>query len=181
MPTQSAKQSEAAGHHNACVAICSDAQGLSTIPLSDLFIPSKAAIRVSYLVKDEYKAFNPKSGKHGSQAVQPPLNPIQRGMSQAPEGFAQVCVTLHRKNGDKSSFRLRLSNGDTDIEREDMKIEVDLHELGTRDDAFVLMCAEDDNRFERYMSRQEHCKNTPVLMRMTIFCHLTESPNGKLH
>ena len=55
VPTQSAKQSDAAGHHNACVAICSDAQGLSTIPLSDLFIPSKAAIRVSYLVKDEYK------------------------------------------------------------------------------------------------------------------------------
>ena len=96
----------------------------------DLFIPSKAAIRVSYLVKDEYKMFTPKSGKHGSQALQPPLNPIHQGTSQAPEGLARVCVTLHRKNGSKKSFHLRLSGGDTDIEREDMKIEVDLHELG---------------------------------------------------
>ena len=83
-----AKRSGIVGHHNACVAICSDAQRLSTIPLDDLFIPSKAAIRVSYLVKDEYKMFIPKSGKHGSQALQTSAQshssgnePIARGIS----------------------------------------------------------------------------------------------------
>ena len=101
---------------------------------------------MSCLVKDEYRVFTPKSEKHGSQDLQPPLNPIHQGTSQAPEGLAQVCVTLYRKSGSKRSFHLRLSGGDSDIEREDMKIEIDLHELGTHDDAFVLMCAEDDNR-----------------------------------
>ena len=131
--------------------------------MSDLFIPSKAAIRVSYLVKDEYKVFTPKSGKHGSQANLR-STPFTGERAKRQKDQHRYVSTLHRKNGSKSSFRLRLSGGDTDIEREDMKIEVDLHELGTHDDAFVLMCAEDDNRFERYMSRQEHCKHTPVLI-----------------
>ena len=37
--TRAAKQSEVIGSQDACVAICSDAYELSTIPLSDLFIP----------------------------------------------------------------------------------------------------------------------------------------------
>ena len=126
--THPPKGREQITRHGACVAICSGAQGLKTIPLNNMFVPARVTIRVTYIAE------NAEGGR--------------------------VHVRLHRRSGVMKSFVFRPTGGD----RKDVGIEIDLHELDEHDSAFVLMCAEDDNRFERYMSAQKYCHHIPVLI-----------------
>ena len=127
--------------NGACVALCKGANDFKPIDLKELLVPSKVTVRVS---------------------------PRERGgdhqQANSSDSAAPVCVTLHRKGKESRRFGFLLSDGGLNFERGETKIEIGLYELGDREDAFVLMCAEDDNRFERYMGSQKYCQHVPVLI-----------------
>ena len=124
------------------MALCGGASTLRPVALKELFIPSKVTLRVSL------------QGCEGDQSSR----------ANSPTSNAPVRVTLYRKDKGSKSFDFNLSYGDVDIEREGTKIEIGLHELGDNEDAFVLMCAEDDNRFENYTEVSEVLHHVPILI-----------------
>ena len=143
--------------NGACVALCRGASNLKPVGLNELFVPSKVTVRVSSQERE---------GDQSEQAISSERN-------------APIRVTLYRRNKESRHFDCNFSHEDIDIEREGTKIEIGLHEIGDKEDAFVLMCAEDDNRFERYMRSQRYCHHVPSLQ-MTIFFRHMVGLSGKL-
>lgn len=74
----------------ACVALCRGAMGLRPVPLKDIFIPSRAFIRVTYQVHG-------KEDKNKDKML--------------------VHVTLRRKNGKQRAFAFHPAEGDVGLRR----------------------------------------------------------------